>query len=62
VRWYSPVYETPAGIEDLQARREHSITQASPFLRRGGPVYLRMEPTTLYTYARYPDQVGPEAG
>jgi hypothetical protein len=25
------VYETPADIEDLQIRRDHSITQASPF-------------------------------
>lgn len=30
----------------------------SPTQWSGSPVYLRMEPATLYTYARYRDQIG----
>jgi hypothetical protein len=30
----------------------------SPTEWSGSPVYLRMEPATLYTYARYPERIG----
>ena len=38
----------------LQTGRE------SPTQWSGSPVYLRMEPATLYTYAQHPDQIGRE--
>jgi hypothetical protein len=29
VRWYMPMYETPADLDGLQALLDHSVTRAS---------------------------------